>query len=105
MSQGPAFRVRFHRLASQEYLRAWRAYARLRSRTALRFQDAVSAAVRRIAGAPQSWPIYSGPYRWARVRRFPYVLYYRILSSTDVLVVAVAHGRRRPGYWLRRSPP
>jgi hypothetical protein len=38
-----------------------------------------------------------------RLHRFPY----RVVSletGSDVLVVAVAHDRRRPGYWTRRLP-
>ncbi|HKI37123.1 MAG TPA: hypothetical protein VKA46_35040 [Gemmataceae bacterium] len=37
-----------------------------------------------------------------RVRRFQYVLYYEIIDPSRVRVFAVAHTRRRPGYWLRR---
>jgi hypothetical protein len=38
-----------------------------------------------------------------RVRRFPYVLYYEILDSFTVMIYAVSHTGRRPGYWLRRA--
>jgi len=39
--------------------------------------------------------------RWL-VKRFPYaIVYYE--TQTEVRVVAVAHGHRRPGYWLRRT--
>lgn len=34
-------------------------------------------------------------------RGFPYQLIYRIVSET-LFVVAVAHQRRRPGYWAKR---
>lgn len=40
-----------------------------------------------------------------RVRRFSYILYYEILDPTQVVVYAVAHSSRRPGYWLRRPRP
>jgi plasmid stabilization system protein ParE len=105
MSQGPTVQVRFHRLAAQEYIRAFGWYARRSPGAAQRFRDALDEAVRRIAGAPQSWPIFRGPYRWVRAGRFPYILYYRLVSSTDILILAVAHQRRRPGYWVRRSLP
>ena len=42
-------------------------------------------------------------YRWMRVRRFPYILYYEILDPFRVRVYAVAHTSRHPGYWLRRA--
>lgn len=39
--------------------------------------------------------------RRALLRRFPFSLIYAEESS-EILVVAVAHQRRRPGYWRRR---
>jgi toxin ParE1/3/4 len=36
------------------------------------------------------------------VRGFPYVVVYRVRPS-DLYVVAVAHAKRRPGYWKNRS--
>jgi hypothetical protein len=44
-------------------------------------------------------------YRWMRVKRFPYLLYYEIRDPQPVLIYAIAHGRRRPAYWMRRKPP
>ena len=40
--------------------------------------------------------------RKLRVNRFPYNLVYRILSD-EVLVLAIAHHRRRPSYWQYRD--
>jgi len=42
------------------------------------------------------------PYRVRRPRRFPFRVIYREVPR-GVLVVAVAHMRRRPGYWLARD--
>jgi plasmid stabilization system protein ParE len=36
------------------------------------------------------------------VDRFPYSIVYRHTADA-VVIVAVAHGRRRPGYWRRRK--
>jgi toxin ParE1/3/4 len=35
------------------------------------------------------------------VRGFPYVIFYRELEQ-QIWVVAVAHGKRKPGYWQQR---
>jgi plasmid stabilization system protein ParE len=40
--------------------------------------------------------------RQLKVRGFPYLVAYRIRPG-DVYVVAVAHAKRRPGYWRHRS--
>jgi hypothetical protein len=42
--------------------------------------------------------------RQARVHRFPYRLVF-FVEGESVLVVAVAHLRRRPGYWRERLTP
>ena len=40
--------------------------------------------------------------RYFLVRRFPYVVYYSE-GEEVVRVIAIAHGRRRPGYWRSRE--
>lgn len=40
--------------------------------------------------------------RQALLRKFPYSLVYAV-DSDEILVVAVAHQRRRPGYWRKRT--
>jgi hypothetical protein len=39
--------------------------------------------------------------RFAVIRRFNYVIHF-LVESDEVQIVSVAHGARRPGYWLRR---
>jgi plasmid stabilization system protein ParE len=97
--------VLFHRLALREYQAAQQWYARRSAQALQRFQDAVDHAVQQIANAPDQWPTCGPHHRWVRTGRFPYILFYRILDPDHVLVVAVAHARRRPGYWRRRTPP
>jgi toxin ParE1/3/4 len=43
-----------------------------------------------------------GPYRFYRVKRFPYLIYYEELEKS-IWVVAIAHERRKPGYWRKRT--
>ena|SRR2546426_6011507 len=93
-----------HRLALSELQKSFRWYRKRNPSAAQRFWDAMRAAVERIAEGPGRWPIVDQypEYRWLKLQRFPYLLYYQILNSADVLIVAVAHGRRRLGYWRRR---
>ena len=37
------------------------------------------------------------------LKRFPYVVIYEVLSE-EIVVLAVAHGNRRPEYWRHRRP-
>jgi plasmid stabilization system protein ParE len=41
-------------------------------------------------------------YRRKIVPRFPYVIFFRVVGE-EVEVMAVAHARRRPGYWVARG--
>ena len=41
-------------------------------------------------------------HRSVPLRRFPFVVFYRVLGA-QVQVVAVAHKRKRPGYWRSRK--
>ncbi|PYO38324.1 MAG: plasmid stabilization protein [Candidatus Rokuibacteriota bacterium] len=41
------------------------------------------------------------PHRQMRVHRFPYSVVYR-RDQESLLILAVAHQRRHPGYWRRR---
>jgi hypothetical protein len=95
--------VRFHRLAGKEYreVRAW--YERRREGLGAAFTAEVDRAVERIARHPDRWPIFRDEFRRVRLRRFPYALYYHRIDADVVMVLAVAHGRRRPGYWMRRA--
>jgi plasmid stabilization system protein ParE len=58
--------------------------------------------VEHVARAPERWPVVRGHYRQkVFTGPFPYVLIYRTQAEV-VFVVAVAHQRRRPGYWVGR---
>jgi plasmid stabilization system protein ParE len=103
-SPPPPVSVVFHRLAAEEYRRARRWYARRSAAAAQRLQEAVDRVVQAIAASPAQGAPFRGRYRWMRTRRFPYVIYYDVITPTHVMVLAVAQASRRPGYWIRRSP-
>jgi toxin ParE1/3/4 len=42
------------------------------------------------------------PFQKALVHRFPYVVFF-VEEDRRVLILAVAHSRRKPGYWIRRQ--
>jgi hypothetical protein len=94
----------YHRLAWKEFAKAINWYRQRSKRAAARFIDGVFKAEARIDSDPLQWPIYLKNYRWVKVHRFPYLLFYVILPSGENRIMAVAHGKRRPGYWLRRRP-
>jgi plasmid stabilization system protein ParE len=92
----------FHRLAAREYRLARDWYATRSQLVGRRFSEACAAAVERIEQMPDSCATLIGEYRYASIRGFPYALVFRRRTAGVVVIVAVAHGRRRPGYWRRR---
>jgi len=93
--------VRFHpeAVAEADEAAAW--YEARKSGLGLGFRKAIEAAVRRIEQAPERWPPLTERTRRFRLRRFPYAVIYAILPGR-ISVVAVAHDKRRPGYWKDR---
>ncbi len=95
--------VHFHPMAAAEYRAALSWYRSRSSLAAQGFRKEIGRVIRNIAADPDQGIIFRGPYRWVRLRRFPYLIYYKSLSASAVRIQAVAHGRRRLGYWLRRK--
>jgi len=58
-------------------------------------------AVAAIREQPKRWRKHSAGSRRYVFHRFPYRAVYRI-TKTEIQIVAIAHGRRRPGYWRDR---
>jgi hypothetical protein len=58
-------------------------------------------AIDEIENSPERWPVHLHGTRKFLLRRFPYSVVYRI-TERELQVIAVAHGRRRPGYWRIR---
>ena len=66
------------------------------------FIDSVEETLNRICQMPESYPIVYRDIRRSIIRRFPFAVYYRIVSSR-VIVTAIFHSRRDPKVWQARS--
>ena len=67
-----------------------------------RFKRDVEAVVASIVENPLQFRECDGKYRRANCPVFPYFLPY-FIRGDKVVVAAVAHQHRRPGYWHDRS--
>lgn len=99
-------KVRFEDEADAEYRRAGRWYEDRREHLGIEFFDAVDAAIDQIVAMPQAGvrvPRMSPdlPVRRRGVTRFPYHVVY-VETETHIRILAIAHDRRRPGYWKPR---
>ena len=92
----------FHPEAEAEALAAVEWYARRNLAIATRFREELAAAMKWITVGPTLWPMIDSEHRRYVLKRFPYSVIFR--ERGPVLeIMAVAHARRRPGYWKSRS--
>ncbi|MBI5632224.1 MAG: type II toxin-antitoxin system RelE/ParE family toxin [Nitrospirae bacterium] len=92
----------FHPAALEEYLASYGWYYERGMHLAAAFEAEVERSVKFISESPERWPVYREKFRRVLVRRFPYSLIYEIKDRGPV-VLAVAHGHRKPGYWRKRA--
>lgn len=96
--------VDYHRLATQEARRAERFYARAGASVLADFRAAFTDAEARVSANPSLWSPDQYGTRACPFKKFPYRLIY-VERAGLVRVLAVAHAKRRQGYWVRRLPP
>ena len=65
------------------------------------FLDEVQRGVETISSNPRTAPVVRENIRRRLLKRFPFGILYAIEPDT-VVIVAVMHLRRRPGYWEGR---
>jgi plasmid stabilization system protein ParE len=97
----PPFAVEVHPAAAGEAEAAERWYRERNETAAARFRRELERAIELIAERPEAAPPYVANTRRFLLRRFPFFVVYRVINQR-VQVVAVAHARRRPHYWLPR---
>jgi plasmid stabilization system protein ParE len=97
----PAEPVWLHPEAIREARAARQWYERRSAHAADAFMTELDRAIELIERGPRQWPGYLGDTRRYVLHRFPFFVVYRETTSR-IEVIAVAHGRRRPGYWLGR---
>ncbi len=96
--------VRLKSSALLEWQVAARWYEGRAPGTGERLIQAVEAALKQVGRVPEAAPVWKLglPYRRQTVRGFPFVVFFRV-AGEDQVVLAIAHTRRKPGYWLKRS--
>jgi plasmid stabilization system protein ParE len=95
------FAVEFHPLAADEAQAAERWYREQNETASARFQRELDRAIGRISEHSEAGSPYLSNTRRVFLRRFPFSVVYRERGG-NLEVVAVAHARRRPGYWQAR---
>jgi plasmid stabilization system protein ParE len=99
---GLTVRIDFHPAATAELDDSANWYAQ-RSPTAARgFLLAIDAAVDKITADPNRFPTIDAWHRACNLEKYPFQIVFRS-DEAQICIVAVAHAKRRPGYWRDRS--
>jgi len=94
-------RFEFHPQALDEYREAAHWYNERAPLLALKFADEIESAINRILDDPARFRVVDEDVRRCLTHVFPYAVLYTI-EPTFILIVAVMHCAREPGYWKNR---
>ena len=94
----------FHPEARLEYREAAAFYESRSLGLGAAFTREIEAAIERVVEAPDRWRIIHDDVRRCLTRTFPYGVLY-VIEKEYVLIVAIAHFSRKPGYWHERLEP
>ena len=95
--------VRFEDAADEELIDEIVRYELRREGLGTEFLSAVREAVRLVAQNPGAWQAseHGRDVRRFVMDRFPFTIIYTELAN-EILVIAIAHASREPGYWRTR---
>ena len=96
-----SFSLAFHPDAREDAREAHAWYAERSTAAAEAFLDELDRAGAAIVRNPLYWGRYLFGTRFYRLKRYPYIVVYRV-ADERIQIIAVAHGRRRPGFWRTR---
>lgn len=91
----------FHPEAEEEFLVAIDYYENCKEGLGYDFSLEIYETIDRVISYPKAWTMLETDIHRCLVNRFPYGIIYTI-EKKEVLVLAVMHLHRDPGYWKRR---
>lgn len=87
--------------AEGDFTEGLRWYAERSLRAAEGFDAEFDHALEVISADPQRFPFCDERHRFYMMSRYPYQVIYREQAG-EIVVIAVAHAKRQPGYWSGR---
>ena len=92
-------RIEIHPFATAEMEKSTRWHAKRSQAASLGF---VADGIGKISATPERYEKVDRQFRGCSLTSYPFQLVYRF-DSERIQVVAIAHAKRRPGYWKRRK--
>ena len=94
-------KYKFHPDALEEYREAAIWYANREPAVAQQFVASIEDAIYRVVDSPTRWRVIDEDVHRCITHLFPYAILYTI-EYDFILIVAVMHFSREPGYWRKR---
>lgn len=95
-------KIRFHSEARVEFLDQILYYENAQSGLGQRFRAEIEAAAALAASLPFAGATYKYGTRQVLPQKFPFSVVY-LTRETEIIILAVAHFKRKPGYWRNRK--
>lgn len=95
-------RARFIAAARQEFLAEIAYYSEVQTGLGARFTAAVEEAAARALAFPLAGSPSGSGTRRVIIKEFPFSLLYRP-DNDGIVIFAISHHARRPGYWIGRT--
>lgn len=96
-------KIVFHPLAEQELVDAASYYEEQNQGFGLEYLTEVEGAVNLLMRYPAAGVVVRGSVRRLILPKFPYSLLYRVVDDALIRILAVAHHKRKPQYWIDRE--
>ena len=93
--------IKFLAAAREEFLAAVEFYEQQEAGLGARLVDSVEKTIETLRQGPHAGVTYSHGTQRLVITHFPFSIVY-ILEEKHVVIVAVVHQRRKPGYWTDR---
>jgi len=94
--------VEYHEDAREDFAQSFDYYRQHSAGAAIGFVAAVDDAINQILASPGRFPSVHGDCRYCALNRYPFRIIFRD-EAHRLVIVAVAHAKRRPDYWHSRT--
>lgn len=92
----------FHPEALNEYSEAASYYSEISRSLGISFVTQIEHGINQILLHPKAWSEVEEDIHRYLLKRFPFGIYYTIEEDTSIMIQAVMHLSRKPGYWQNR---
>ncbi|MEH1911764.1 type II toxin-antitoxin system RelE/ParE family toxin [Nostoc sp.] len=96
-------RIVFHPLAEQELVDVASYYEEQNQGLGLDYLTEVEGAINLLIRYPAAGVVVRGFVRRLILPKFPYSLLYRVVDDNLIRILAIAHHKRKPVYWIGRE--